>query len=100
MDKYDGMVQSFVDSKNSCSRIYQMLADDESRDTYLNRLNFLISGNLKYIRKIIRKYNPAFDFPTPADLRRAFAKAAPPGGLCYMRSAASKILSRTWRERT
>ena len=55
MDKYDGMVQSFVDSKNSCSRIYQMLADDESRDTYLNRLNFLISGNLKYIRKIIRK---------------------------------------------
>lgn len=74
MDKYDEMVRLFLDSKNSCSRVYQMLADDESRDTYLNRLNFLISGDLKYIRKIIRRYYPAFDFPTPADLRRTLSK--------------------------
>lgn len=51
-----------------------MLEDEESRDTFLNRLNCLISNDPQYIRNIVRKYNPTFDFPTPADLRKFLPK--------------------------
>lgn len=37
-------------------RIYAMLEDDESKDIYLNRLNYLISGDFKYMKHIIDKY--------------------------------------------
>lgn len=30
-------------------KVYEMLQDEESRDIYLNRLNWLISGNQKYL---------------------------------------------------
>lgn len=40
------------------TKVYQMLEDDESRDIYLNRLNYLISENDKYIEKIVRTYLP------------------------------------------
>ena len=33
--------------------VYEMLGDEESRDIYLNRLNYLISGNGKYVRNMV-----------------------------------------------
>lgn len=39
-------------------KVYSMLGDEESRNIYLNRLNWLISGDLKYIDKIVTAYLP------------------------------------------
>jgi len=45
-------------------KVYGMLADQESRDIYLNRLNWLISGDLKYFSNIIEEYLPQLpDWP-------------------------------------
>lgn len=41
-------------------KVYQMLEDEESRDIYLNRLNYLISGDYKYIQNIVTAYLPYF----------------------------------------
>lgn len=38
--------------------IYNMLEDEESKDIYLCRLNFLISKDYRYIRKMIDRYVP------------------------------------------
>ncbi len=39
-------------------QVYQMLEDKESRDIYLNRLNWLISGDDQYIANIVNNYLP------------------------------------------
>lgn len=39
-------------------QIYCWLQDEESKEIYLNRLNFLISHDYKYMRYIISKYVP------------------------------------------
>jgi len=39
-------------------KIYQMLEDQESKDTYLGRLAYLISGDYKYIENILTVYVP------------------------------------------
>lgn len=39
-------------------QVYDWLEDGESKDIYLNRLNFLISGDYKYLRYVIAKYVP------------------------------------------
>ena len=39
-------------------RIYQLLEDEQSRDIYLNKLNWLISGDLKYVEAILTAYLP------------------------------------------
>lgn len=46
----------------NCMKVYQMLEDDESRDVYLNRLNWLISGQQKYIQNIVYEYLPEMMF--------------------------------------
>lgn len=38
--------------------VYDMLEDEESKDIYLNRLNWLISKNAKYIQNIVTSYLP------------------------------------------
>ena len=38
--------------------VYQMLEDEESRFIYINRLNYLISGEMKYIENIVDAYLP------------------------------------------
>ena len=40
-------------------KVYQMLKDEESKDIYLKRLNYLVSSDDKYIHKIVGKYLPA-----------------------------------------
>lgn len=45
-------------SVQDLAKVHQMLADDESKDIYLNRLNYLITGNLEYIKEIVRTYLP------------------------------------------
>lgn len=37
-------------------KVYRMLEDDESRDIYLNRLNWEISGDPKYLAAIVSGY--------------------------------------------
>lgn len=39
-------------------KIYNRLEDEESKDIYLNRLNFLITGEYQYMRNIIGRYVP------------------------------------------
>lgn len=43
---------------NKFQQIYAMLEDDESKDIYLNRLNYLITGDFRYMKDIINKYVP------------------------------------------
>jgi len=74
MEKTKELTQVSLDSMSIYSSVYQMLEDDESRDTFLNRLNYLISGDHQYIKNIIGKYYPTFNFPTPADLRKFLPK--------------------------
>lgn len=38
--------------------VYNMLEDNESRDIYLKRLNYLITGNDNYIAEIVKTYLP------------------------------------------
>lgn len=38
------------------AKVYHMLEDEESRDIYLNRVNYLISGDYKYLDNIVSKY--------------------------------------------
>ena len=38
------------------TKVYQMLGDDESRDIYLNKLNWLISSDYTYIKKILTEH--------------------------------------------
>lgn len=40
------------------SEIYQMLEDEESKDIYLKRLNYLITGDFKFMEEIIHSYQP------------------------------------------
>lgn len=40
--------------------VYRMLEDNESRDIYLNRINYLITNDYKYIRNIVTAYLPGF----------------------------------------
>lgn len=48
-------------------KVYKMLEDKESQETYLARLNYLISGDIWHIHNIVAKYSPGFfresDFP-------------------------------------
>lgn len=46
-------------------KVYRMLEDEESRDTYLNRLAYLISGEYKYIKNILVSYLP--EMPVVSD---------------------------------
>ena len=39
-------------------KVYQMLEDDESRDIYLNKLNWLLSLDYRYIKNILTMYQP------------------------------------------
>lgn len=39
-------------------KIYNWLEDEESKDIYLNRLNFLITGDYRYMRNIVNRYVP------------------------------------------
>lgn len=53
-------------------KIYSMLEDDVSRDIYLNRLNWLISGDWRYIHSIVSSYlpkAPLFSGKMPQDLK-------------------------------
>ena len=39
-------------------QVYQMLEDEQSKEIYLARLNYLVSGDFKFLRTIIEKYMP------------------------------------------
>ena len=49
---------------NGWKTVYDMLEDEESKEIYLNKLSWLISGKYKYLRKIVSTYAPGL---TPAD---------------------------------
>jgi len=56
-------------------KIYRMLEDQESKDTYLGRLAYLISGNYQYIENILRAYLP--DLPLLGARVKAFLNTLP-----------------------
>lgn len=39
-------------------KIYNWLSDEQSKEIYINRINFLITGNYEYMYHIIKKYVP------------------------------------------
>ncbi len=43
---------------NEVREVYGMLEDECSRDIYLNRLNYLITGDMRYIESIVERYLP------------------------------------------
>ena len=43
---------------NGWKTVYDMLEDEESKEIYLNKLSWLISGKYKYLRKIVSTYAP------------------------------------------
>lgn len=45
-------------SISELERVYQILEDEESRYTYLNRLNYLVSGDSSFIDRIVERYLP------------------------------------------
>lgn len=47
-----------LDVISNMSKIYHMFADAESRDIYINRLDYLITGQYIYMERIIKKYLP------------------------------------------
>lgn len=51
------------------TKVYQMLSDDESKDIYLKRINYLVTHDFKYIQEIIDTYIPQFKprYATVAD---------------------------------
>nr|WP_325300339.1 hypothetical protein [uncultured Oscillibacter sp.] len=53
-------------------KVYGLLEDETSRDIYLNRLNWMISHDMRYIEAVVSAYLPGvphFTGKTPADLR-------------------------------
>lgn len=40
--------------------IYEMLEDDLSKELYLNRLNWLVTGDYHYVEQIVKKSHPMF----------------------------------------
>ena len=56
------------------ANVYRMLADEVSRDIYIHRLNYLVSGDYRYIREIVTQYLPELsplDGRTVEELRAA-----------------------------
>lgn len=39
-------------------KVYRMLEDEESKFIYVNKLNYLVTGEIKYIEKIVRRCMP------------------------------------------
>lgn len=39
-------------------KVYRMLEDEESKFIYINKLNYLVTGEIKYIKKIVRRCMP------------------------------------------
>lgn len=80
-------------------KVYEMLADEESRDIYLNKLNWLISGNQKYIDAIVAKYLPGVPLLKKAGVAE-LKKSMPQDREVVLYGAGSigKILLRYWQD--
>ena len=52
-------LENAVSMMEDFTQIYGMLEDQESKDIYLERLNYLISGDRQYIDNIVEKYLPS-----------------------------------------
>ena len=79
------------------TKVYQILEDEESRDIYLNRLNWLISGEQKYLDAIVSAYlpkAPLFEGKTMTDLKKSLSKDRKV--VLYGAGMAGKELLRDW----
>lgn len=43
---------------NEIRQVYQMLEDEQSKEIYLARLNYLTTGNINHLEMVIKKYSP------------------------------------------
>ncbi len=55
-------------------RIYGWLEDEESKDIYLNRLNFLITGEYKYMRNVVSRYVPDLAILNDTEIPKLLSK--------------------------
>lgn len=56
--------------------IYGMFEDDLSRELYLNRLNWLVTGDYRYVEQIVKKSHPTFPIWNRQD-EKEFMKKLP-----------------------
>lgn len=80
-------------------KVYEMLEDGPSRDIYLNRLNYMISRDKRYIEAIVKAYLPGvpyFTGKTPADLRAAMPNDRKI--VLYGAGVAGKIILPYWKD--
>ena len=54
-----------------CCQIYQMLQDEQSRDVYLGRLNWLVTGDFGFLKSVIDKYLPVWN---PDEVQRFLSR--------------------------
>jgi len=65
------MEKLLENSLNNYISVYNMLEDDESKDIYIKRLSYLISGDFKYIDDIVTTYFPGYGGSRISLLRKA-----------------------------
>lgn len=54
--------ENVINTIHSLQNVYEMLADDVSKDIFLKRLVYTVSGDSAYIADIVQKYRPEFTF--------------------------------------
>lgn len=53
--------------------VYEMLEDNQSKDIYLNRLNYLVTGNFKYMKHTIDTYLPDISSKNQKEFSRLYS---------------------------
>lgn len=85
-------------SVDSLREIYDQLQDEESRDTYLARLNYLVTGDYRHMVRLVRKYFPEGGYGDAplTDYFQALPKNRPI--VLYGTGMDAMFLSRLWEE--
>lgn len=63
-----------MSSFEEMQRVYQMLSDEESRFTWLNRMNYLVTGDFAYMKTIIDTYLPELQVLTSSTAKDVLSK--------------------------
>ncbi|MBR1634280.1 MAG: hypothetical protein IJ682_04360 [Lachnospiraceae bacterium] len=64
-----------MDEYSKLSKVFHLLCDDKSRDIFISKLNFSVSGDFRCIMDIVGKY--ALDNSSPKDVVEKFVRSIP-----------------------